>query len=76
MFRTVWVSPLEDSCVCSMLRFTCIDGSSLVDRRESLDLLPTRLLTPIHVKHTILHTKDEPTMFETCMRHPKLNINL
>jgi hypothetical protein len=43
-------------------------------------LLSTRLLTPMHVKHTILHIQlspeDESMRFETCWRKEKLNIHL
>jgi hypothetical protein len=33
MFRTSWVHPQGDSCICSMVYVTCIGVSSLVDRR-------------------------------------------
>jgi hypothetical protein len=33
LFRTSWVQPQEDSCICSMVCFTCIGLSSMVGRR-------------------------------------------
>jgi hypothetical protein len=41
-------------------------------------LLSTRLLTPMHIKHTIYSCipEDEPTRFEICRRQQKLFINL
>ena len=54
---------------------------SIGEERLEHTVLPTRLLTPMHVKHTILHTQQslpehEPTRFETRSRQQKLNINL
>jgi len=60
--------------MCSMVCFTCISVSSLVGSLEHT-LLPTRLLTLMHVKHTKL-PEDEPMRFETCRKHQNLNTNL
>jgi hypothetical protein len=35
VFRTSWVHPQEDICICSKVCFTCIGVSSLVDKRVS-----------------------------------------
>jgi len=69
IFRTSWVHPRGDSCMCSMV---CLHASvwtvwwvgecvrvcvcvCVCARCLEHTLLTTRLLTPIHVKHTIPH---------------------
>ena len=52
MFWTSWVHSQGDSCMGSTVRLTCISVRSLFEHT----LLSTRLLTPMHAKHTILHT--------------------
>jgi len=60
-FRTSWVHPKEESCICSMVRVH--------------NLIPTRLLIPMHVKHTIQHihlsswgwTHEFRNMYETAI---------
>ena len=59
MFQTSLVHPQGSSCICSMVCSTCISVSSLVGSLEHAPL-PTRLLTTIHVKHTILHAQPSP----------------
>jgi len=73
MFRTSWVHPKKDGCICSMVCFTCMGVGSLVGR-------DTVLLTLMHVNipyciHNCL-SENESTRFETCRRHQKLSINL
>jgi len=60
MFRTFWGHPQGDIYICSMVCFTGISVSSLVDKSECSRLLFTRLLTTLHVKHTILHVQLSP----------------
>jgi hypothetical protein len=43
MFKTSWVHPQGDSYICSVVCFTCIGVSSLVDRRKRLSGNMTRL---------------------------------
>jgi len=54
MFRTSLIYPQGDSCICSTVCFTWICVSSPVGTLEHT-LLPTRLLTQVHVKRTALY---------------------
>ena len=64
MFGTSWFHPQGDSGVYNMVCCTRI--------------LSTRLLSPMHVKHTYCIynclPEDELTRVETCRRHQKLSI--
>ena len=62
MFPTSWIHHQEERCICIVICLTCIGVSSLfgnipirlVIKKEHI-LLPTRLLTTINVKYTILN---------------------
>ena len=81
MFRNSWVHPQGDSCICSMVCFTCIGVSSLSGQESGFETLThysahTDACKTCHTAYKSVSLRMNHTRFETCSRRQKLNIDL
>ena len=82
MFRTSSAHPQGDSCICSVVCFTYIGVSSLVEKsvcsrhcvHQTANTDARKTYHTAHTAHTTVPLRMNPTRFEKCSRKQKLKL--